>query len=299
MRARLMPGRFFFLPPLTYLRCSPAGRPALAFPEISLLDQHYKIYHNSTPYTNAFLPNHATNKVHYGESHSITHGFDHPSYGGPQSYHPAADVMCGYRGCFAIFPTQWHLDQHSEVHLTTPLPVSTHLSNYDVNGSRAMFTDQGNHDVAMNSPLSAPPVDYNSYRQAVHDPWSYPTMATPGAAITAGFMPTPHAYNGTNPQDMGNTIAGGLPLPPTSLAPSMPSGTETRYACSFPGCNITCARPGDLRRHTQMHAAGPKRHNCPTPGCPRKGLNGFDRSDKMRSHHSVCSRRVGRGYAQD
>lgn len=210
--------------------------------------------------------------------------------------------MCGYRGCFAIFPAQWQLDQHSEVHLTTPLHVSTHLFNYDVNGSMDMFIDQSNHNVAMNGLLSAPPVGNNSYGQTVHDPWSYPTMATPGAATTAGFMPTPHAYNGTNSQDIGNTNAGGLPLPPISLGPSStastPSGTETRYRCSFPACTTTCARPSDLRRHTQMHAAGPKRHDCPTPGCPRKGLNGFDRSDKMRSHHSVCSRRVGRGYAQ-
>ena len=209
--------------------------------------------------------------------------------------------MCEYKGCFAIFPTQWQLDQHSEVHPATPMPVPTHLPTIGFNGSIAMSTDQSNHPIAMNGLPSAPYVSgHNSYSQAVQDPWSYPAMATPGAPTTATFMHRPHTYDGTSPQYLGNPNPGGLPLPPTSLAPSTtpstPSGAENRYACSFPGCTTSCARLGDLRRHAKKHAPGPKL-DCPTPGCPRKGVNGFDRGDKMRSHHAVCSRRVRHGYA--
>lgn len=214
--------------------------------------------------------------------------------------------MCRYPGCFAIFPTQWQLDQHSEVHLATPLPVPTYLPTIGFNGSIAMSTDQSNHHTAMNGLMPDPhKFGNNSYGQAVQDPWSYPAMATPGAPTTATFMHSPHTYDphtydGTSPQDLGNPNLGGLPLPPTSLGPSTTpstsSGTENRYACSFPGCTTSCARPGDLRRHAKKHAPGPKL-DCPTHGCPRKGVNGFDRGDKMRSHHAMCSRRVRHGYA--
>ena len=286
MRARLMPGRFFFSPLIFCFGTERSITPdvvSLAFT------------------SEASPPNRAFNIFHHGEPHSVTHGFDHPSYGGLQAYHPATDLMCRYPGCFAIFPTQWQLDQHSEVHLATPLPVPTYLPTIGFNGSIAVSTDQSNHHTAMNGLPSAPHVSgHNSYGQAVQDPWSYPAMATPGAPTNATFMHRPYTYDGTSPQDLGNPSRGGLPLPPTSQAPSTtpstPSGTENRYACSFPGCTTSCARPGDLRRHAKKHAPGPKL-DCPTHGCPRKGVNGFDRGDKMRSHHAVCSRRVRHRHA--
>ncbi|CAO1602176.1 hypothetical protein XANCAGTX0491_005806 [Xanthoria calcicola] len=266
------------------------SRPAVAFPDVSVAFT-----------SEASPPNRAFDTIHCGGPHSVTHGFDHPSYGGLQAYHPATDLMCRYPKCFAIFPTQWQLDQHSEVHLATPLPVPSFVTNIGFNGSITMPTHQSDHELAMNGLMPEPHMFGNNlYSHAVQDPWSYPAMATPGAPTNATFMHRPHTYNDTSPQNLGNPNPGGLPLPPTSLAPSTtpstPSGTENRYACSFPGCTTSCARPGDLRRHARKHVTGPKL-DCPTPGCPRKGVRGFDRGDKMRSHHAVCSRRVRSGYA--
>ena len=277
-------------PSTTNSPCIPL-RPAVAFPDGSI----------AFTSSEASLPIQAFDTFHHGGPHSVNHGFDHHSYGGLQAYHPATDLMCRYPGCFAIFPTPWQLDQHSEVHLANPMPVPTHLPTVGSNGSIAMSTDQSNHPIAMNGLPSASYVSgHNSYSQSVQDPWSYPAMATPGAPTTATFMHRPHTYDGTSPQYLGNPNRGGLPLPPTSLAPSTtpstPSRAENRYACSFPGCTTSCTRPSDLHRHAKKHVPGPKL-DCPTPGCHRKGVDGFHRRDKMRSHHAVCSRRVRSGYA--
>ena len=88
--------------------------------------------------------------------------------------------------------------------------------------------------------------------------------------------------------------------------------SEGAYVCLFPGCENTnydpemlrlhylyehyndCLYPGcwlrfhdltDLRRHIRKHREGPRAFNCPAPGCPRKGENGFYRKDKMKDHY--------------
>ena len=208
--------------------------------------------------------------------------------------------MCGYPGCFAIFPTRWQLDLHSAVHPVTPLPGSISMSNIGIHSSLAMFDGPFSHDVVPSSMLPSLPVSYAPYTPVVHDGLgSYPSMATPGASTIPNFSPTSRAYDGNTTHDISNiTTAASLPLPPpasvASTSASTPSGPESRYACSHPGCSTTCARIGDLRRHVKNHVGGPKPHDCPTPGCPRKGVNGFERSDKMRTHYGVCSRRMRR-----
>ncbi|KAL8837354.1 MAG: hypothetical protein Q9176_005772 [Flavoplaca citrina] len=169
---------------------------------------------------------------------------------------------------------------------------STSLFNIGTHGSMAMFDGPFNHDVVPSSMLSPLPVSYAPYTPVVHDGLgNYPSMATPGASTITDYLPTSPAYDGnTTTPDPPFTPA--TPIPSTS--PSTPSGPGSRYACSHPGCSTTFARIGDLRRHAKKHVGGPKPHDCPAPGCPRKGVNGFERSDKMRAHYGVCSRRVRR-----
>lgn len=258
------------------------------------------IPHNNIACNNAFLPIHSSTTLGYGGLHALAHDLDQPSYGPTQSYPQAADSICRYPGCFATFPTLWQLVQHSDVHLVTPLPGSISMSDIGIHGSMAMSDGPFNHDVVSNSMLPPLPVSYAPYTPVVHDGLgSSPSMATPGATTMTNFLPTSPAYDGNTAQDISNTTtAASLPLPPPasvpSTSPSTPTGPESRYACSHPGCSTSCGRPGDLRRHAKKHVGGPKPHDCPAPGCPRKGVNGFERSDKMRSHYSVCSRRMRR-----
>ncbi len=162
------------------------------------------------------------------------------------------------------------------------------------------FPDPSNIDVAVdgNSLFSMNNGPCAQMVRQHDDAWNYPTTAAPGPIITSPFMPMSPAYSGSISQDLNDTTAGWLSLPPTTPALSTTAsttlGAEVRYACNFPGCAVSCARSADLVRHTQKHAAGPKRHDCPTPGCSRKGLNGFDRSDKMRNHLKACGRHAGR-----
>ncbi|KAI4166609.1 MAG: hypothetical protein LQ343_007904 [Gyalolechia ehrenbergii] len=67
--------------------------------------------------------------------------------------------------------------------------------------------------------------------------------------------------------------------------PPLAAMSDGRFACAV--CGKTCARRRDLRRHELKHKPGTKVFDCPKPDCVRKGLQGFDRKDKMISHMKI------------
>ena len=66
---------------------------------------------------------------------------------------------------------------------------------------------------------------------------------------------------------------------------------QKEFACTFGDCNSSFDLKEDLLRHvsrTKKHqTAESQTHPCPAPGCPRKGVRGFLRKDKMREHFST------------
>ncbi|KAL8785427.1 MAG: hypothetical protein Q9213_003357 [Squamulea squamosa] len=273
------------------------------FPCGLYLHQHGQVYHNSTRETNIFRPGHATPTLYNGELHSIRRGFGDLSYGGPQSSQHVPSLMCRFPGCFAIFPERWMVYEHSKVHANTSESLAIGLPNCNVGSSAAPLVNPLSHDVAVNGLPAAPLIGNDPYGQGFQGyHQSSPRLTAPTATTSVGLMPTSYAYDENMLLDVGNATAGGslestTPLE-TSTSASTPTKTVDRLSCSFPGCKTTCARAGDLRRHRLKHGPGPKQFSCPTPGCSRVGVNGFDRKDKMQSHLKTCSGRAGRVGSQ-
>ncbi|KAL8857791.1 MAG: hypothetical protein Q9178_005691 [Gyalolechia marmorata] len=67
-----------------------------------------------------------------------------------------------------------------------------------------------------------------------------------------------------------------------------PSTTELSrnadFPCSVPDCDKAFGRKGDLQRHLKSHQSGPRSYNCVADGCPRRGMKGFWRRDKLKDH---------------
>ena len=58
--------------------------------------------------------------------------------------------------------------------------------------------------------------------------------------------------------------------------------TQRRHRCSH--CMMTFRRPSDRDRHALAHNPDAPRFSCSFPGCPRVGLGGFLRRDKLTQH---------------
>ncbi|KAL8801411.1 MAG: hypothetical protein Q9182_004475 [Xanthomendoza sp. 2 TL-2023] len=222
-----------------------------------------------------------------GAPNPVTHTFGHHPENSQTFKYTASNqgliFSCSFPGCYADFFYQDLLHEHAKVHSNalwyrfTNSPTS---SGYGI----PQYGMASSHDDSPNAPGFHG--DLPSYP-------SNPSMSAPTATVLPVLMPESDAYMG-----VGNTAAGGSPYPTASLKtntlPSTPTGTtKTRYPCSFPGCNTTCARQADLRRHLLKH--GPRQWDCPAPGCSRKGANGFARKDKLVDHYKLCSERAGRG----
>ncbi|KAH8803406.1 hypothetical protein F5884DRAFT_682564 [Xylogone sp. PMI_703] len=62
------------------------------------------------------------------------------------------------------------------------------------------------------------------------------------------------------------------------------NGTDCSSGFTCDHCGVTCRRKGDLERHKKMHDT--PEYPCPVADCPRSGLHGFYRADKLRDHAS-------------
>ncbi|KAL8764680.1 MAG: hypothetical protein Q9209_007940, partial [Squamulea sp. 1 TL-2023] len=263
-------------------------------------DQHGQVCHNSTTDTDTVHPGYAAHTLHNGGLYPIPHGFGDLSYGDPQSSQYVPDLLCRFPGCPPSFAEQRMLYEHLKVHVNTSESLAIGLPSCNVGSSAAPLINPLSHDVALNGLPAAPPIDNDPYGQSFQEYYQCSPFSTaPTATTSAGIMPTSYAYDENMLLDVGNATASGsldstTPLE-TSTSASTPTWTNDRLPCSFPGCKTTCARAGDLRRHMLKHGPGPKQFVCPTSGCSRVGVKGFDRKDKMLSHYKVCSGRAGRG----
>ncbi|KAI4171248.1 MAG: hypothetical protein LQ343_004454 [Gyalolechia ehrenbergii] len=143
---------------------------------------------------------------------------------------------CHYPRCHATFLAQWMLDEHSKVHINILVPRDGASLKYGGNADglgllpdEAMKTNvqsmYGRPALAMtgNVSVAVPEPAFTSEMMYYHEPLSYSN-----ADAVASEGPAQSLLNA------GSSIAA---LP------------NDRFACSHPGCNTTCARPGDLQRH--------------------------------------------------
>ncbi len=67
-----------------------------------------------------------------------------------------------------------------------------------------------------------------------------------------------------------------------------PSTTESSrnagFPCGVPDCEQAFGRKSDLDRHLKSHQSGPRTYSCIAEGCPRRGMKGFWRLDKLKDH---------------
>ncbi|KAI4165086.1 MAG: hypothetical protein LQ342_001363 [Letrouitia transgressa] len=89
-----------------------------------------------------------------------------------------------------------------------------------------------------------------------------------------------------NGRQTPNTVFNHWNLEATSN-PARHSILYKRLTCDHPGCGKGFGRQGDLIRHARDHKDGPKEYDCPAPNCRRKGADGFNRFDKLKSHLSA------------
>ncbi|KAL8817452.1 MAG: hypothetical protein Q9223_003719 [Gallowayella weberi] len=224
--------------------------------------QRYEINNHAPAITIDDLPDHAVNK-------------------NIQLSHHVPDLMCPYPKCFATFPQRWMVHLHFEVHLNT-------------NRSTSIPVGIPKDSVAIYRPASAFTTNASPHARGFYDhDQDIPSEAITGTSNTA-LMPV---YTNNSMVEGHAEASGSSPTMTsgTSTPGSTPTGTNPPFPCRYPGCSITCGRRGDLRRHELVHAPGPKRYDCPNLGCLRKGRKGFDRMDKMLSHHKVHRQRGGRG----
>ena len=69
--------------------------------------------------------------------------------------------------------------------------------------------------------------------------------------------------------------------PPATIAGSK---TNATHKCGVEDCDKAFLRKPDLARHLESHKSGPRNHDCLAEGCPRRGLKGFWRADKLKDH---------------
>ena len=74
--------------------------------------------------------------------------------------------------------------------------------------------------------------------------------------------------------------------------PQAPPASLSEYACVHPGCLKKYSRRPDMRRHAKVHDPNATMLNCPFPNCPRKGRQGFPRSDKLLAHERAHRRAI-------
>lgn len=193
---------------------------------------------------------------------------------------------CQHEGCYAFFPSQRMLNKHSKVHTGNSLPQDGVLLNLPGN-------DSG---------LGAFP--YEPVAMNARDPYGRLALAMDGSLPDATLAP--EASQGVLRHDKSSSRSNTdavvsreireIASTPPNAVPAIDPLPNNRLTCSHPGCNTTCARPGDLRRHLQKHVDGPKAFECPKEGCPRKGAKGFNRKDKMMDHAKVCQGRARGKY---
>ena len=91
-----------------------------------------------------------------------------------------------------------------------------------------------------------------------------------------------------------------MPVPtfPQSAVPGYPQlqqappASLAEYACVHPGCPKKYTRRPDMLRHAKVHDPNAAKLDCPFPNCPRKGRQGFPRSDKLLAHERAHRRAI-------
>lgn len=78
--------------------------------------------------------------------------------------------------------------------------------------------------------------------------------------------------------------AGPIIAPTITAAPAARPVTNGRLPCTHIGCTQSFQHQHDLTRHMKGHKTGAKDFNCPFRDCPRQGVNGFTRKDKLMDH---------------
>ncbi|KAL8900737.1 MAG: hypothetical protein Q9207_005551 [Kuettlingeria erythrocarpa] len=253
-------------------------------PNAGVFDLPYRTYH-----TNLAVPDLVT---------------QHPAASGGAGHHL---LWCPYPRCFGGFYSQQLLDEHFKIHTNHAESMGLFGVHANRQGMVAVGGVHVNHQEAMyvnnigyNNPISGlPATQYQNpgfstpgaYSHFAQTPLvgnlDYTVTATPASPP----RPAPQA-NQTSYATVGAVGEGAprQPIPPSSSASaSSPGG---RHLCLE--CNKTFSRNGELKRHALKHKPGPRRWECETPGCHRKGLEGFDRKDKMRDHSKVCRARANR-----
>lgn len=164
----------------------------------------------------------------------------------------AAAYSCLYPGCEApAFLDEVALDQHMQQHYPPySLPHGHDALPHNAITPNAYYG------------ATIPSAPYHEHFTSFYD--QPPAPAVPNLAFStstglASNTPTTHRYPGS---------------PPASK----------RYYCSYPSCDVSVKNAADLTRHAKKHQDGPKEHDCPIRGCPRYGVRGFARNDKLNDH---------------
>ena len=77
----------------------------------------------------------------------------------------------------------------------------------------------------------------------------------------------------------------------TPISFVLSDGGTPKKVC--PQCAKTFVRTSDLERHAKSHKSNMPEFECPAPGCPRKGVKGYWRKDKMMDHYRCKHGRRG------
>ncbi|KAL8720569.1 MAG: hypothetical protein Q9225_002588 [Loekoesia sp. 1 TL-2023] len=237
--------------------------------------------------------------------------FGSPYEGATQLSH-STRFNCDYPGCYAKFDNQWVLNEHSKVHTNNSIPQDgAFVSHGGIDNPLAMFPEgpvNTNNQTTYGQPVSYGGIDnvLGTFSGVPVNPYGQTMYGQPAPASAANMVDTvpqpAFTLRSVLPHDNVSFETAGAVTSKT-LVPESPYGTSASiqpptggFRCSYPGCNTTCARHGDLHRHGLIHALGTKAFECPKPGCPRKGTNGFQRKDKMLSHVKVCQGRARGKY---
>ena len=81
-----------------------------------------------------------------------------------------------------------------------------------------------------------------------------------------------------------------IEAPTYPLLQQAPSVLTAEYTCVHLGCHKKYTRRPDMLRHAKVHDPNATRLDCSFSGCPRKGRQGFPRSDKLLAHERAHRR---------
>jgi hypothetical protein len=227
-----------------------------------------------------------------------------------QNQDPALNANFNYDFNFAqqvettlLYPTPEHQDQQYETAAADAIQTQFHFPSQVSTIAHHPFPNDLDQNTTNNM------LDFDIASEGINSSGSLDTNLSPASHSTNMSLPF-HNFDQNTPNDISRSDIPGqeieahanipsaspemifsefnqttplrTPSPSSPTTPNTSNHSPSRQFCRL--CRQTFKRPGDLKRHENVHFPDRRRFHCWQLGCKRNGRKGFFRRDKLRDH---------------